>query len=358
MPHVYNEEYIDVLRYGLQGRAVKMSDRIKNTTFLSKVLFGGNGVITKDRSIQLKLQKKGRPLGSQSEFGAHADMYDGRTGFEIVDAVFPYYHHQEIVTPEDLEQLRFDEDLLNPYTEEQRAILRLADARDDLQTRIDTDVEVTQAMSILRTGKIAVKGYGEVDFKVPSTCFYNASSNKLSSATDKVSWLRTMCDKAKTSGKLPTMIIAPYSVIAVLLNDSQILTMLDNRRIEQDGLKFEAYNDNLVAYHGKLAIAGYGNLSLLSYDGTYTASNGTETDIFPDKTMLFASERIGNTNYGGIYQSTKVGVSEKVASKGADNIWLDDKQGQPFILHVERQSAPLLSPAQIGGWCFVSNAIA
>ena len=352
----YSEELLNVYKYGLVKQAEKIRNNVKHTDFLTKFLFGGHGIVTNQRVYQLKVQTKGRPIANQVAFGSHGVDVDTKEGYKLITARFPYYNEKTPITADELAMKCFEEEMGVEFTQQERELYHLAEKRNELFNRVVTAVESKQAIELLSKGTVTVDGVAN-DFELPKECFYSPST-KLDKASSKQDWLRKVLDNARKGGKMPNTLLVSADVMQVILADADLGDQLDNRRIDQKGLKFEAYNSNMVAYHGSLAIPGYGNVDLVTYDGTYTDSTGAEVLIIPEKTLIACSENIGSINYGGVYDDSANGGSVMVDKMFVDTIINDHTNGHPYVLEVEHQSSPLLAPAQMGGWCYVSGAIA
>ena len=350
----------NVYTYGLRGMERKIRMGVPRTRFLQEHYFGGQGLMTAQRFIKLKIKKRARHAASQAEWNSKGNIIKDDNGFyyKIVEA--PYFYDRHVITPDELDQLDFEEDVANPLPYDQKILLVLQNDREDLYDKQETSRELL-AFEVLSTGKFALIDGSVQDFGLSASMFVNAatdSAGKLSAASNKAKWLTDKCKAIlEDSGVLVDEILLDPDAIWTLLGDTTIQELLDTRRVEGGLVDFQKYKEDGVAYHGTLKLPGFGDVKLLSYAGRYTKDDDTEAYIFPAGSLLFGRANLGDTNHAAVYSNDGQGkLSRKVAAKEFVHV-VEGDGDIPSNMAVCLQSSPLYSPKIQGGWMYVYNAL-
>ena len=356
-----NQIVNNVYTYGLRGMERKIRTGVPHTKFLQEHFFGGEGgILTNQRFIKLKIQKKGRRSATQAEWNTKGNILANDNGYKYVIVEIPYFFDRHVITPDELDQLDFEEDPANPLSYDQKLLLVMQNDREDLYEIHDTAKELL-AFEVLSTGGYALKDGSNMDYGISSSMFEDgdtASYGKLSAATNKLKWLQARCKEVLVdSGVLVNEILLGDSVVADLLDDTTIQRLLDLRRVEGGSLDFEKYREDGVTFHGYIKIPGFGSVALLSYVGRYTKDDGTEDYIFPENSILFGHRNLGNTNYGAVYTNTN-GVKLPLKTAMKDFVHVVEGDGDiPSNMAVCKQTSPCFAPMVIGGWKYIADAV-
>lgn len=352
----------NVYTYGLRGMERKIRQGVPRTKFLQEHFFGGEGgIFTDQRFLKLKIKTRPRTSVEQAEWNSKGHILANDNGYAYKIVEVPYFYDRHVVEPDELDQLDFDEDPANPLSYDEKLMLVLQKDREELYEKQDTSQELL-ALEVLSSGKYSLLGGAVQDFGISPSMFVDASSDTdgtLTSAGNKAEWLTKKCTKVlEDSGVLVDEIVLPLNAVFALLGDSTIHEILDTRRLEGANLGFEKYRDDGVAYHGHLMLPGFGAVSLLTYNGRYTDASGNDQYIFPQDSILFGHQNLGNTNYGAVYRNdTNSKMAVKTAAK--DFVHVVEGDGDiPSSIAVCRQTSPCFAPMVLGGWMFVKHAIA
>ncbi len=192
----------------------------------------------------------------------------------------------------------FGEPVEAPYSKAQRMVQIMAE-KIDLGIRESlTMIEEAQSAQKSKTGKVTPKAMAaagtrydaaEIDFGVDSDLVGGAVSTKWSTSNDILAELRDYAFLlfGKT-GRMPTEMILGKTALATLLGNSKFIAALDNRRIEGNNVRAQAYAGFPgVAYNGTVNVPMVGDIAILSYVNGY-AYNGddAETPMIDDKGCL------------------------------------------------------------------------
>ena len=350
----------NVYTYGLRGMERKIRAGLPRTKFLQEHYFGGaGGIVTNQRFLKLKIKNRPRTAVEQAEWNSKGHILAPDNGYKHVIVEAPYFYDRHIITPDELDQLDFEEDPANPLSYDEKIMLVLQNDREDLYDKQDTSKELL-AYEVLSTGKYTLVDGSVQDFGISASMFVDASTDTdgtLTNASDKVEWIQKKCAKVlEDSGVMVNEILLGADAVFELLGDSTVQELLDTRRIEGGNLVFDAYKDDGVAFHGYLKVPQFGAVALLSYNGRYTNASNQDVYIFPQDAMLFARQNVGNTNYGAVYTNDGVGkLSKKTALK--EYVHVVEGDGDiPSNMAVCKQTSPVFAPMVVGGWMFVDNA--
>lgn len=351
----------NVYTYGLRGMERKIRMGVPRTRFLQEHFFGGaGGIVTDQRFMKLKIKSRARVAAEQAEWNTKGHILADDNGYQwkIVEA--PYFYNRHIITPDELDQLDYEEDPANPLPYDEKLMLVMQNDREDLYDKLETSKEML-AFEVLSKGSYTLVDGSVQDFGINSGMFIDCSvdaDGKLSAAANKAEWLSNKCKKVmEDSGVLVDEIVLGLDAIYDLLADSTIVELLDTRRIEGGMLDFDRFREDGVAFHGYLRLAGFGAVALLSYNGRYTDANGDDQYIFPEDSILFGHRNLGNTNYGAVYRNDTAGkLPIKTAAR--EFVHVVEADGDiPSNMAVCLQSSPVYAPMVIGGWCYCEKAV-
>ena len=350
----------EILTYGLRGTERKITKGVPRTKFLQEHFFGGDGgIVTAERVLKLKIRKMARYASDFAQWDTKGNILGDGEGYKYVLVDAPYLYDRRIITPSDLKHLDFEEDPKNPMPYDEKLLLVLRNAREDLYVHQDTRVEL-MAMELLSTGGFTFEGNAQ-SYPISASMFVDADSDadgNLDNATNPAEWLTAKLQKVyDDSGILPNEVVMSPELIWTLLGNSAINDiLLDTRRINGGQMDFDEYREDGVAFYGYIRLPGFGAVALLTYSGKYTdKSTGLETAIFPTNSMLIGHRNLGNINYAGVYDNAN-GSRLSIPVGRREFVHVVEGDGDiPSNMAVCRQTSPVLAPMTMGGWMFVSN---
>lgn len=234
-----------------------------------------------------------------------------RDGSYMVRYTPPFVAPRRILTIDELNKRGFGEALMSQLTPQQREGAMVLNDIDELGQMITRREEV-MAAEILCTNKCIMKHYAD-DMKTvydeQEIKFFDEASNP-STYTPSVKWgqpgakiiddMHAMARMLTKKG-LPVseMLVAP-DVADTILNDEEIQKLLDIRNYNIGSIDPMVLPDGVTRVC-VLNVKGR-DITILSYDETYEAEDGTDTPFIPDGTAIMIAPNVGRTMYGAITQ--------------------------------------------------------
>lgn len=235
-----------------------------------------------------------------------------RDGYTMKRYTPPFIAPRRILTTDELKKRGFGEALFPTLTPEQRqnAII-LKDAK-EMGEMIARREEVTAAETMIKNGCI-MKHYAddmETVVEEKEIRFYEGENNPAVYAPT-VKWgnsgAKIMQDMQAmifmlTSRGLPAteMIVAP-DVADIIINDPTIQNLMDIRNFDIGSVAPKLEGTPGAAVIAVLNIYGR-YISVISYDETYEADDGSLTPFIPSGTVIMTSPNVGRTLYGAVTQ--------------------------------------------------------
>ena len=343
----------EVYTLGAKQLSKTIRKKAKEYSLLTKLFFGNVGTISKEELIIVKVLVDSNAVATQSKRYTEGDTNKEDGVYKFLSLYAPYFHNWKDIDPNMLNQITRDEDPARPFTPEQRAMSLAAEKLEELRAGQGRSLEM-QAFELLSTGKIFVEGHGKQDFGLPSNIFNDATSDKIANdPKGTIHWLSKYAKIAKDTGVNGVdSIVVSKDVFDVIYDDSAVKATLDNRRINGNDFSFTGEDSRGSVFYGHLSLPGIGMVALYGYDPVVHTNK-----LFPAGSVLFGSEGMGSINYGAVLRDGGIaGLDIPTAGMDAEFVY-KTTNAIPRTIRVDRQTSPLCSPNQLGGWCYVKNAV-
>jgi hypothetical protein len=221
----------------------------------------------------------------------------GRSGFSSTIHVAPYVYEKYVMTPSDVDdrmpgQTEWE---VNPSSNETEI---MAEALTNLNTRLDV-LEEKQVSEAIQTGKLAISG-DSVDYEID----YNMNANHIITLSGGAEWdepttnnilgnLVTWTSLQTTKGMpAPRDLVCDNLAMGLLLDDSDIQDLLDNRNFDIGAIGFDINEDMDAVYCGRIRYRN-ADVRLWEYDGLYDYIDGSgdrqSGKLVADNTALLIS---------------------------------------------------------------------
>lgn len=259
-----------IVEYTSREMLAVLRQKPKNTDFLSALLVDAR-ITHKTKNLTMDIV--GGDRMSATYVNRHGDSHKiGRDGNDSRSFIAPYTYEEFEYGPSDLDerlpgQTEWD---VEPATND---AVFMDDTLEKLGTRLDV-LEERQLAEAIQTGIVTVSGKGTsyiVDYGMLTTHKVALTSTDQwdEANSTKMADLRTWSRLCKVdSGRQPNILLADNSAMDLLLDDSDILAKLDNRRSDY-GFISPIYDPEMMAsFCGRLNGIGF-TLDLWTYDGLY-----------------------------------------------------------------------------------------
>ena len=233
-----------------------------------------------------------------------------RSGYNTKRFTPPYIAPRRALTIDDLSQRGFGEALFTQLTPEQRQVTFMMRDAEELGELISRREEIMAAETML-TGGCVMKHIAE-DLENPEEFeirFYDEQANPYT-YTPTTSWdaegadimgdLRAMISLLTKKGLPASELVCAPDVASAIVENETIQKYLDIRRYELGTVD----PSELPAGAALVAVLNvFGRMiSIISYDETYTADDGTETPFIPAGSAILTAPAAGRTLYGAVTQ--------------------------------------------------------
>ncbi len=278
-----------------------------------------------------------------------------REGYTMERYTPPFVAPKRPLTVDDLNKRGFGEAIFTQLTPEQRqAALIFKDMQDmdDLIARR----EEAMASELLKTNKLVMKHYADDTSKYEEMVlqFYTGSNPNTATLTTK--WnepsanilgdLATLVRMITSKGLPATDLICAPDVADTIIRDDTIEKFLDNRRYELGNVDPKL----LPAGAALICVLNVNGryINVISYDETYTADNGDDTQFITAKYAVLTAPNCGRTLYGAVTQvEQEDGMFHTRAGRRVPK-FVSDPTGNTRDIYLA--SRPLLVPNNKNAW--------
>lgn len=210
---------------------------------------------------------------------------------------------------DDLKRKGFGEAYYQQLTPAERAVQITVDDLREMRDMIDLRKE-QMAAEILQNNALSMSYYTDDNSltETKNIAFYENSNPSAYTIQNK--WdgnnanilgdLKAMAVDLQKNGLPAIDVIVGSSVAEVILKNSEVKDLLDNRRYEMGQFAPEEIYPE-VTLMGELNCYGK-KLRIIEYLGSYEAANGTDTPFIGAKNVIVTAPACGVTNYGAITQ--------------------------------------------------------
>ena len=325
-------------------------------TFLTKYLFGGQGVRTEEDYIATKYRKKEHKLIPDTRRGDNAKRLSRDFSYKREIYETPYFFYEDGIGRDDRKTLCFGEDPNNRRSYRERLLYKLSEKTDSIRRDLDLIPEKYCA-DILLTGKIVptVQETGDIVFLRADDVNFPLADNI---SSEETKWDSTGFDIYKRIGELvkaqfrrtgtmPDTMIVPLDVFDLMMTDEKIKEALDNRSIDIGKIEPLKITAEGYAEMGLLKFPGAW-LRIITYMGFYNDEDGKQQNFLPDDKIILTNGNIGSVNYGGL--ETIGAQGEPIPIAGEELITVHTNDDIPATKTVKIQRAPLPIPEVLNGW--------
>lgn len=327
----------DILQRGVLRTAYRIDISKPHDTFLRDVVFGGAPILGSGDAgyIQYDFRRSNGTISEEAIFGADPNRINYGTDFNE-NILKPYYMNDvDTVSWYDTTRRVFGEDVSNPLSTSARAIIRLAEKRDNLRQGQDSRVEKLCAEMLLN-GKITLKYGGKQTMPMTSSLLSISGANLY---TDPIKVVIDAVDKARTVNK------AVKGAMAIVMNPSDAYNLstcaamdklLDKETRNLATVTYKAFTENGLMYMGSF-IAG-GVVEIYSYAGVDAEGNNY---IPQGKAILFMNSiTLGSIGYGAVMVAENGGPGVPVVMEHRTAVYPEGK-GDNIRVSVQEQTSQL-----------------
>lgn len=232
-----------------------------------------------------------------------------REGYTMERYTPPFIAPKRPLTIDDLNKRGFGEALFTNLTPEQRQAALIFRDMQDMDDMIARREEAMVA-ELLLNNKLVMKHHADETSKYEELEIQFYSGTNPNAATLTTKWNETNANilgdlavlvRKITSKGLPcTDLICSPDVVDVIVSNDTIEKFLDNRRYELGRVQPEM----LPAGAALICVLNVNGryINVFSYDETYTADNGTDTQFITKKYAILTAPNCGRTLYGAVTQ--------------------------------------------------------
>lgn len=287
-------------------------------TFLLDTLVTDVEVLETD-TIELDTIKGGQTISAYSSREGDAVHVDKR-GYDTVNHVAPYIFEDVTATPKDLKMREPGQNVYEKMSPQDRLDIKVGRWLKDLRDRRIRREEQQLAEGIT-TGKVVVSGKDvsyTIDYQMAAANLpVNAGADIWGSTTeDKLDQFRTDAGTIRNAGAgIATDVVLGKSAATDFINDTAILGLINNRRVEIGEINVRLLADQSAAYLGRISYPGF-TLDFWSYEAQYKDSAGSLQLYIPtNKYVMFAA-----------------GVSVKKYYTTIENLKAGTMMGEEFVM--------------------------
>ena len=278
-----------------------------------------------------------------------------RDGYTMERYSPPFIAPKRPLTVDDLNKRGFGEAIFTQLTPEQRQAALIFKDMQDMDDMIARREEA-MASELLLTNKLVMKHHADEISKYEEMViqFYSGSNPNVASLTTK--WntdganilgdLAVLVRMITAKGLPVTDLLCSPDVADVIIRDDTIEKFLDNRRYELGNVDPKL----LPAGAALICVLNVNGryINVISYDETYTADNGTDTQFITAKHAVLTAPNCGRTLYGAVTQVEQDdGLFHTRAGRRVPK-FVSDATGNSRDIYLA--SRPLLVPNNKCGW--------
>lgn len=354
-------DFTDQFTYGVRKIQATLEAKKPIVSFLRNRYFSGL-LESENENVSVEVRRRGTVLLPSIRRTDSAINVGAVAPHTISTYTPPYFFYEATGTIGEANKRVFGEPVEAPYSKAERMVAIMAE-KIDLGIRESLIMnEEAQCSQIIKTGKVTPKAMAhdgtlyaaaEINFGVDSDLVGGPVASLWTTSSDILKALRDYCLLVfGKTGKLPTEMIVGKKVLETLLGNAKFIAALDNRRIEGNQMRSQAFAGYPgVAYNGTINVPMVGDLSILSYVNGY-AYNGdaSETEMIDYNGLLLTSPGWGTMGYAGLYDKVS-GMPGMVAGKTLLHAIEGDVRNH-FAYSAYVQSAPLAMPTQLDAWFY------
>jgi hypothetical protein len=281
---------------------------------------------------------EGESIASYSARDGGPDVV-GKDGYDTLLHVAPYMYDEMTMTPKDADT-RLPGNTIYEGSSGANVDVRTGENLNLMRDRFKRREE-QQIAEGLRTGKIEVDGRGvkyTIDFKMPAAHKITLTAGDVwgSTTEDKLAQLEDWSELIQDAGAAtPSRLYMAMNVARLLVKDTNIRALLDNRRIEQGQIDFRQLEQQRATYFGTLAGIGL-NVELYAYQGSYKPDGGSRTRYIPDDYLIMTSPNVKVVKHYSKIENFKAGG---FVGEVFPNMWMEESGKRK---HMSLESGPLI----------------
>ncbi|ARD49630.1 phage capsid protein [Sporosarcina sp. P33] len=321
-------------------------------TFLKDTFFAGEKTfVTEEVLFDVK---KGRRLMAPVVAPRVGGITVERDAFRTEKLLAPRVAPQRVMTLDDLMKRGFGEQVNSRKTPAQRQLELTAQDLTELNDSISRREEWMAAQALFE-GQVTLRGrvsdtndrYVEqqVDYGFTNKVVLSGTSMWAGADSDIVGNIRSWRQRViKSSGVAPDTLILGEDAVTAFLNDKNLQSLLDKRRINMMEIEPRLVND-AITFLGRLPGLG---VDVYAYDEWYLDDDGTEKPYVPANAAVLAKSGSGAFAYGAITQmdeDTKNFVTTE--GRAVPKRWNDVDND---IKMLRLTSRPVPMPTDVDGW--------
>lgn len=242
------------------------------------------------------------------------------------------------------------EDIYSPLSPQARMIRHMADAAAEMSEAQKRRIEY-QCYEALFVGSVSVPSEvsgGTIEFPVDSELLDISPSASWDTASTKI--LKDLKSASlsvlKMGGVMPDVLVLGADALSAFLSNTQVLSVLDNRRYEGSNIMSRELFDE-ASYIGRIDAEGV-SLAIYSYNGMYDV-DGTDTPYIPAKKALLIKAGARRDACYAAIESNNAPDGIAAVEQFVDT-W---EEKDPDGWKVRVQTAPIMIPTSIDTWATI-----
>ena len=318
--------------------------------FLRDFFFGNAPVISKFPYVTIETLRDGRKISVAIRRGANPLEVLAVDAHKRHIYVPPYFSEKASVTAEDLSTLSFNEKAEAPLTGSAKALLILAEKRQNIEKRFQL-TEEKMCADILLNSEVSMVDGSKIVYGNDATLIGELPSNDWDDTTgvnilaDLKTWGLRVFEK---SGVMPNSIVVAPDVHEYMISDAGVQKVLDTRNYAFGEMRVQQLAKYPgVTYGGRIAVPGCGMMDIYTYAESYD-NNGSAAALLPTGSLIMAN----TNNMGRILYAATEGPVDGVPAyiPGARSVFVDRENKIPPKTSVIVQMAPLPCPISLDTW--------
>ena len=327
-------------------------------SFFKNFVFGGAPILSTEEEILSQYEVRGVKILKDTFRGGSGREFNGTFGYTNKKYTPCYFYYRTRLNRDDFKQAVFGEDITKPLSKSARISAVSAQKAWFFKNSMKATVEKMCA-DVLFNG--VIKHFGDAqgdvaflenDTEFPVTDNIKTEGSMWTGSTDIYARLIALTEEQfQKSGSYPTHLITGSVVMQMILADSKIQKLLDNRRMYVGSIDIKRLNKDGVAEVGDIALPNGCELKLMTYVGFYKGDDNSNIAYMPTNKILLCSRAIGQMGYAALEGIDANGDPTLVP--GENYIHIERTQSIPVTRIVGYQSAPLPMPQKLDGWMAV-----
>lgn len=323
------------------------------SNFLRNFFFGNAPVVSRYRYVTIEVQRAGRKVATSIRRGSEPTQVLGTDGYTRSIYEPPYYAEQAAITIDDLGTLAFGESAENPFDDNTKSLMILAEKQTNIEKRFERTKEL-MAAEVLLNGEVTMVDGSKIVYDIdedligvnPTVKWDTSGGTGVDILGDIYTWANLVFTK---SGVMPNSMVVAPDVHKLMINNAAVQKAMDIRNFSLGTLTASA----LAGYPGVtdgglIMVPGIGAIRIFTYSSKYDVE-GTPTDMLPAGTVILAnSNNMGRFMYAACEGKGPNGMAAYVP---AETLALVDKSNEfPYGTKVIVQMAPIAAPVSLDTW--------